>query len=385
MANQLKVAWFNGLNIDKIHFEQQERYFQRNIDVKTIEASSHLYGIIDLKFSNEMLMQGKIALEKISGIAKDGSVFNAPEQDLLPESLEINYESLENSVIVLKIPVGTASIADVALQNNFPNSKYLALRSIIASRIYDDHNENISKELVDEKDLQNTTFTQEKINLTVASLRLQLGILGSATPDELEIPIAKIKNIDSDKKIELEENFIPTCIHINKFSIIKSFLEETLYSIKRHKEILGEIFKGIDQTKNTLDFSTYLSLNLLKKWFLIFSYLIYKDKLHPEYLYEKLIEFQGELGAFGVENSFLEFIPYRHDNLNETFFPLINNIKILFAKITSPRYSMAKLIDNGNGFYDLLFDNAGILEEAELFLAINADVNHEYLLKNFKT
>ena len=38
MANQLKVAWFNGLNIDKIHFEQQERYFQRNIDLKTIEV-----------------------------------------------------------------------------------------------------------------------------------------------------------------------------------------------------------------------------------------------------------------------------------------------------------------------------------------------------------
>lgn len=385
MANQLKIVWYNGLNIDKIHFEQQERYFQRNIDSKTIEVSSNLYGVIDLKFSNEMLIQGKIALEKVSGIAKDGSIFNAPEQDLLPESLEINYESLENSVIVLKIPVGTASIADVALQNDFPNSKYLALRSIIASRIYDDHNENISKGLADEKDLQNTTFTQEKINLTLASLRLKLGILGSATPDELEIPIAKIKNIDSNKKIELEENFIPTCIHINKFPIVKSFLEETLYSIKRHKEILGEIFKGIDQTKNTLDFSTYLSLNLLKKWFLIFSYLVYKDKLHPEYLYEKLIEFQGELGAFGVENSFLEFIPYRHDNLNETFLPLINNIKILFAKITSPRYSMAKLIDNGNGFYDLLFDNAGILEEAEIFLAINADVNHEYLLKNFKT
>ena len=386
MANQLKVVWFNGLNIDKIHFEQQERYFQRNIDLKTIGVLSHLYGIIDLKFSSEMLLQGKIALEKISGIAKEGSIFDAPKQDLLPEALEINYETLENSVITLKIPLGISSIADVALQNNLPNSKYLTLRSIIASRIYDDdHSNSISKEFEDEIDLQNTTFTQEKINLTLASLRLKLGILGNATPDELEIPIAKIKNIDSNKKIELEENFIPTCININKTPIIKSFLEEILYSIKRHKEILGEIFKGIDQTKNTLDFSTYLSLNLLKKWFLIFSYLIYKDKLHPEYLYEKLVEFQGDLGAFGVENSFLEFIPYQHDNLNETFFPLINNIKILFAKITSPKYSMAKIINNGNGFYDLLFDNAGILEEAELFLAINADTNHEYLIKNFKT
>lgn len=382
MANQLKVVWFNGLNIDKIHFEQQERYFQRNIDAKTIKISSNLYGIIDLKFSSEMLSQGKIALEKIAGIAKDGSIFNVPEQDLLPESLEVNYDLLGDSVIVVKIPIGSASIADVALQNNFPNSKYLATRSIIASRVYD---ESGGSEIDDDRDLQNATFTQEKLNVTLASVRLKLGILGSATPDELEIPIAKIKNIDQNRRIELDENFIPTYINIKNIPFIKAFLEEMLYSIKRHKETFGEIFKGIDQTKNTLDFSTYLSLNMFKKWFLIFSSLIHKDKLHPEYLYDKLIEFQGELGAFGVENSFLDFIAYKHDNLNETFFPLINNIRVLFAKITSPRYSLARIIDNGNGFYDLLFDNAGILEEAELFLAVNADVNYEYLLKYFKT
>lgn len=384
MANKLKVVWSNGLNIDKIHFEQQERYFQRNIDLKTIEVLSNLYGVIDLEFSDEMLIQGKIALKRISGIAKDGSVFNAPEQDLLPEALEINYETLENSIIALKVPLGSASIADISLQNNFHDSKYLALRSIIASRTYDECKGDVLKEQEHEKDLQHTTFTQEKINITLGSLRLKLGILGNATSDELELPIAKIKTI-VNKKIELEENFIPTCIHINKTPIIKNFLEETLFSIKRHKEILTEMFKGIDQTKNSLDFSTYLSLNLLKKWFLMFSVLIHKDKLHPEFLYEKLVEFQGELGAFGAQNSLLEFIPYNHENLNGTFLPLINNIKNLFAQITSPKYLMAEIINKGNGFYDLSFDNAGILEEAEIFLAINADVNPEYLLKNFKT
>lgn len=46
---------------------------------------------------------------------------------------------------------------------------------------------------------------------------------------------------------------------------------------------------------------------------------------------------------------------------------------------------MAKIIDNGNGFYDFMFDNAKILEEAEIFIAVNADVSYEYLLKNFKS
>lgn len=380
MADKLRVAWFNGLNIDKIHFEQQERYFQRNIDAKTIEISSNLYGIIDMKISNEMLSLGKIALEKISGIAKDGSVFDAPEQDLLPESIGLEYKLLKKSTIALKIPIGATSIVDIALQNNFPSSKYIALQSVVASKIYDDYS---GLKDVDDSE-ENTTFTQEKVSVMLASLRLKIGILGSATPDEFEIPIARIKHIDSNMKITLDDNFIPTYINIKNAPIINVFLEEMLYSIKRHKETLDNVFKDINQAKNTLDFSTYLSLNLLKKWFLIFSYLAKKDILHPESLYEKLIEFQGELGAFGNENAFV-FIPYNHDDLSETFLPLMNNIKILFAKITSPKYSMARVANNGNGFYDFIFDNASILEEAEIFLAINADVNYEYLLHNFKT
>lgn len=50
MANKLKVAWFDGLNIGQTHFEQQERFFNRNIDLKTINIYSNLYGIIDLEF-----------------------------------------------------------------------------------------------------------------------------------------------------------------------------------------------------------------------------------------------------------------------------------------------------------------------------------------------
>ncbi|MGH2327465.1 type VI secretion system baseplate subunit TssK [Campylobacter taeniopygiae] len=385
MAEKLKVAWFDGLNIGQTHFEQQERFFNRNIDLKTINIHSNLYGVINVEFAQDMLMQGKIALAKISGIAQDGSIFNAPEQDLLPEPLEINYESLVNSIIVLKIPMGFSEIADLSLRNSLPNSKYICIRSNIALRNYDDSQTNILHKIEEDEDIENITFSQEKRNLLLASLRLKLGILGNSTPDEIELPIAKIKNIDVNKKIELDDSFIPTCLNINKIPVIKSFLEENIHSIKRHKIVLNDIFKGIDQTKNTLDFSTFLSLNLLKKWYLIFSHLVSKDKLHPEALYEKLIEFQGELAAFSTEENFLDYIPYKHNALNETFSSLMNNLRLLFSKITSPKYTMAQISDNKNGFYDFIFDNPGVLEDAEIYFAIRADSTIEYLLSNFKT
>lgn len=371
MADQLKVAWFDGTNITQAHFEQQERYFQRNIDTKTMHTSSHLYGILEIEFKE--LLDGKIALQKISGIAQDGSIFQAPTQDLLPEPLEISYDTLENAIIVLKVQTSFSNLADLTLQNTLPNSQYICLKSAIALRNYEDI----------EPLEQNTALTQEKVPLNLASLRLKLGILGNATLDELEIPIAKIKRISTDKTIELDPNFIPTCLDISKVPVIRNFLEENLYAIKQHKAVLSNIFKGIDQTKNTLDFSTYLSLNLLKKWFLIFSHLLHKEKLHPESLYETLLQFQGDLEAFNTEDT-LNFIPYYHNALDKTFTPLMQQLRVLFSKITSPRYTMAQVVDNGNGFYDLFFDNAGILENARLYLAISADVHYDYLLQNFK-
>ena len=390
MADKLKIAWCDGISINQAHFEQQERYIERNIDLKTIHTTSNLYGVLSVEFSKEMLLEGKIALKNILGISKDGSIFQAPEQDLLPEPLEVSYDSLINSIIVLKIPTGLSNIADLSLQNKIPNSKYISLRSLIALRNYNDIDTDITRQLdtqsdgSNQNDFDTLALTQETRSLMLASLRMKLGILGNATLDEVEIPIAKIKNIDSNRKIELDNNFIPTCLNVAKIPIIRSFMEEMIYSIGQHKKVLSDIFKGIDQTKNTLDFSTFLSLNLLKKWHLIFSHLIKKDKLHPEFFYEKLLEFQGELAAFSVQDTFLEFIEYKHYNLSETFLPLINHLKILFSKITSPRYSMPQIINNGNGFYDLLFDNANILQESELYLAVSADINYEDLLQNFK-
>lgn len=375
MADKLKVAWFNGLNLAKAHFEQQERYLQRYVDLKTIGVNSNLYGIIDLEFSKEMLIEGKIALSRISGLSRDGSVFNAPEQDLLPKPLEIKYDTLTNSIITLKLPLALTSTVELALLNNMPNTKYIALKSMIASRSYDD----TSKEAFDE---DNLSFTQEKTSLDLASLRLKLGILGDSTADELELAIGKIKSIDNNRKIELDEGFIPTCLDLKKSPIIRAFLEELLYSMKAHKEVLGGVFKGIDQSKSSLDLSTYLTLSLVKKYYLIFSYLNQKEKLHPEFLYEKLVEFQAELGLFNTEDT--EFIPYKHQNLNESFVPLMNNIRILFSKLSSPRYTMANVVPLGNGFYDIFFDNASMIEEAEIFLAVSADLSQEYLMKNFK-
>ena len=384
MAENLKVVWYNGMNVDKIHFEQQERYLERNINLKTISSFSNLYGVLDIQISNELLEQGKIGLRSISAIAQDGSVFNAPEEDELPEPLEVEFDSLSSSIIVLKIPMGNL-VVDVSLQNSITSSKFKATRALISSKVHDDASVDVLKDLSDEEEyLLGSAFDQDKESIVLASLKTNLGVLGSKTPYELEIPICKIQNINSSKQIILDDKFIPTCLDISRHPFIRQFIDEMIYATRQHKQTFLSIFKGIDQSKNTLDFTTYLTLNMLKKWSLNFASIANRQKFHPEFLYEKLVDFQADLIALSNDDSFSDFIAYKHDDLSATFSLLINNIRLLFSKIISPKYVMARIISNAHGFFDCMFDNAGIIEKGELFLAISSSVGSDYLLKNFK-
>lgn len=45
------------MNVDKIHFEQQERYFEQLVYTKTTQTFCNFYGLFEIEFSNEMLNQ----------------------------------------------------------------------------------------------------------------------------------------------------------------------------------------------------------------------------------------------------------------------------------------------------------------------------------------
>ena len=79
--------------------------------LKTIDIFENLYGIFDIEFQSEMLSQGKIGVNRVSGVSPDGTIFKAPDEDFLPEPLEIKSGIQAGAVIVLKIPKSEDTVA----------------------------------------------------------------------------------------------------------------------------------------------------------------------------------------------------------------------------------------------------------------------------------
>ena len=382
MSNSLKVAWINGMNIDRVHFEQQERYIERNINQKTIDVFENLYGIFDIEFQSEMLTQGKIGVNRVSGISPDGTIFKAPDEDFLPEPLEIKAGIQSGAVIVLKIPISVDTVADLSIQNSLPDTKYIATHSMVSSKTFDDTSSSMLGDMEDNK--LSSSYSQEKINVIMASLRLSLGVKGSKSSNEMEIPVCRIKSIDLNKNITLDEKFIPTSINIAKLPLIITFLEEMIHATAGHRDTLSETFAGINKASTTIDFETYIALNILKKWNILFSHIKNKSKLHPEYFYEKLLEFQADLLSLDINSNAYEYIRYDHLNIADSIVSIINRVKLLFSHIVAPKYIPAVVYSDG-GIFVCSFDNVSILQESTIYMAVKGECSLELIQTTFKT
>lgn len=382
MSNSLKVAWINGMNIDRVHFEQQERYIERNINQKTIDVFENLYGIFDIEFQSEMFTQGKIGINRVSGISPDGTIFKAPDEDFLPEPLEIKAGIQSGAVIVLKIPISVDTVADLSIQNSLPDTKYIATHSMVSSKTFDDTSSSMLGDMEDNK--LSSSYSQEKINVIMASLRLSLGVKGSKSSNEMEIPVCRIKSIDLNKNITLDEKFIPTSINIAKLPLIITFLEEMIHATAGHRDTLSETFAGINKASTTIDFETYIALNILKKWNILFSHIKNKSKLHPEYFYEKLLEFQADLLSLDINSNAYEYIRYDHLNIADSIVSIINRVKLLFSHIVAPKYIPAVVYSDG-GIFVCSFDNVSILQESTIYMAVKGECSLELIQTTFKT
>lgn len=379
MATKLPVIWTNGMNVSPIHFEQHTRFLEHLIYVKTLGISPNNYGILHLEISQELLNESKIGLNYISGISVDGSVFDAPKQDKLPDAIDLKNISINKGIIALNVPISQDKEISSSVENSISNTKYIFTNAIIKSNTYEEN----AMPSFDKTDKQELSIRQESINVSLGSLRLKLGIFGENLPNYTQIPICKIQEIGQNGKITLDPNFLPTSLNLLAFQPIRTYLSQSINSLHAHKSSISKEMKTTIKSNGLGDFVDILSIMILNKWYAIFSYISKKQILHPEYFYEKMLEFRADMLCLDSNQEEASITSYMHTDLTNTIMPLLEEARILFLRATAQKYIQANIISHGNGFYDCMFNNAEIIRDYEIIFAISASVDVQVILKDF--
>src|SRR5688572_25479256 len=114
MSYRSKVVWSEGLFLRPQHLQQNDRYVERVVDLKTAALRSHGWGFSELKLDGDLLKLGKLAIAAAKGVFPDGTPFSMPDDDALPPPLDIG-ENVREEIVYLCLPVRRSEAQEIDL------------------------------------------------------------------------------------------------------------------------------------------------------------------------------------------------------------------------------------------------------------------------------
>ncbi|MDO8697866.1 MAG: type VI secretion system baseplate subunit TssK, partial [Pseudomonas sp.] len=70
-----KVVWQEGMLLRPQHFQQNDRYYDYQLKVRSQCMDSYAWGFFELEIDRQFLNMGKLVVSKASGVLPDGTLF----------------------------------------------------------------------------------------------------------------------------------------------------------------------------------------------------------------------------------------------------------------------------------------------------------------------
>ena len=346
------------------HFQQHDRYLESMVEGRCSALRTYSWGVREVSIDQQLLTQGKIALASCLGVLPDGTPFDANEDCDQAPILEIP-ENTRNSLIYLGLPTRRRNGAEVAI---------------------DDSQDNVARYLArDDEVCDYNVGSDNHAQLQTGRLRLRLMLESEDRDDFICLPIARIIEINADKKITLDDRFITPCLDCNASPRLSGFLEELQGLLHHRGEALASRITDSGQggSAEIADYMMLLTVNRLEP---LFTHLGSISGLHPEDFYRIGVQTSGELTTFATDSRRPNPLPtYRHEDLQSCFEPLMESLRGSLSMVIQQNAVPIPLKAHKYGIWVGTVPDPTLLAGAEFILAVSAQLANEQIRSRFPT
>lgn len=358
MLENSKVIWSEGMFLQPQHFQQQTQYLEQLIIQHATAFNTYAWGVAELTINQQLLSLGKFSISSCQGILPDGTLFNIPAQDLPTNVVDIS-KTLQNQIVYLAIPLQRLGVPEATLTEGNTVYRY----AVQTSEVFD----------------SNAGFNK--------AATLQLGKLACKLLLESEdrggyscLPIARIKQVTHDGMIILDTDYIPPCLNIQIIPTLKNFLIELLGLFHNRGNAL---VKMLAVSSNLAEVSNFMLLQSINRFQVLFEYLVAKQTIAPENFYMLLLDVLGTLAIFTRKRQPNKPVIYQHDDLENTFKPLIEEIRQALSIVLQQNATLLPLENRNHGLWVAPIEDRVLLKEARVVLAVSANISPEILRARF--
>jgi type VI secretion system protein ImpJ len=357
-----RVLWSEGLFLQPHHFQQHDRFIERLTHGQAGIGSPYPWGLKRLTIDQDLLGLGKLAITDCAGILPDGTPFDAPTSDPLPPPLDLGDEAA-GQVLFLALPIARPG----APESGGPESRETMLRYRTGELTVRDNTQGSGTETL----------------MEVGRLDLRLLRSGDARDGFACCGVARVLECRTDRQVVLDDGYIPPCIDYRAAGRLTAFADELQGLLHRQAESRAARVRGAGRG-GVSDWADFLLLQLINRAEPLVIHLARIQGLHPEVLYRALLAVAGELATFASDAKRPpDFPPYKHDDLDVTFTPLIDRLREYLSRETVERAISIPIQERKFGFRVALVADTSLLASARFVLAGQAQVDSQVLRNRF--
>lgn len=353
MSLASKILWSEGLTVGPQQFQRQDMYHEMRLQWLTSALTPHLWGVRDIAWNHDALMNNRLSADTMSLIFQDGEIIDAPASDSLPpavdlSNLPLNQQSFTYSAALPILKAHGGNLKD--------GSRYL------------------------QQEAATLDLYTEALSTGVVYLKNAVRLLSplESHNDFLSFPVVRVCRTAAGH-FEIDPRFIAPSVSIGASPPLPLLLDglmskfatkiESLYAMHRmSNKSTFEVHSG--------DVASYWLLHTITSACASLLQCARTKTQHPELLFEKLSTLAGGLMTFSKMYAIKDLPTYQHNDPAPAFYALDKMIRELVDIVISSKYSTITLTLDAQRktHYRGNLDLALNWPRTTLCLAVNADM-----------
>ncbi len=361
MSSNNRIVWSEGLFLRPQHFQQQARYLERFVEGRARELRAHSWGFTALEIERDLLGIGKLGLRRAAGVFPDGTPFRMPEDDPLPEPIELTSQVRDQRVF-LAVPLRREGARESGRAEAAGALRY---------QVQDAEVRDVAAE------------THVTATLEVAALRTRLLLASEPRDDYACIPLAQVQECRADRRVMLDERFIPTVLSVREAARLATFVTELQGLLHQRGEALAAraVASGRGGAAEIADFLLLQSVNRYEP---VIDHYAASTLLHPEDLYRLCVEIAGDLATLTAQSRRPPKLPgYQHEDLSAGYEPLMLALRASLSVVLEQNAVAIPLERKRFNISVGVVNDKSLFDSAAFVLAARADVPAESLRRGF--
>ena len=362
MSWRTKVVWSEGMLLQPQHLQQSERHADHARHLLLRTTTPYAWGFAEIEIDAAALTLGKLALVRAVGVFGDGTVFDMPAVDPLPEPIEVP-SAMRDEGMVLALPLRRAGAREADAE------------------AYDD----LVRHCVLESEVPDANTAGERTaTLQLGQLHTRLMRAGEATDAWTTLTVARVVERRTDNQVQLDRATLPPLLDVAGHAVIRAWLDELLGLLRQRGEALaGRMSQG--GTGGVAEIADFLLLQTVNRNEPVFAHLARSAMLHPQHFFERALALAGDLATFRDTRRVARFGPYVHDDLALSFRPLMDDLRRSLSMVLEQSAIHIELHDRKHGVRVAVIPDVELQRNATFVLAVTAQMPGEALRARFPT